>query len=56
MDFDNALWNEIITRDEYDLLVAVDEMAKLMESDCLASSEINEILERVWQFENRKLH
>jgi hypothetical protein len=51
MNFQNALNKNIITQDEFDLLAMVNEHADELETDMLASEKLNEILERVWQWE-----
>lgn len=51
MNFDKALKSNIITQSEYDLLAMINEHAEAMDENMLASEKLNEILERVWQFE-----
>ena len=51
MNFDKALKSNIITQSEYDLLAMINLHAESMDENMLASEKLNEILERVWQWE-----
>ena len=51
MDFDRALSSNIITQAEYDLLLTVDQHIQYLEFDIEVSENLNEILEKVFQFE-----
>jgi hypothetical protein len=51
MNFDLALLQNVITEWEYNLICMVDDSAQFIADDQVASDALNEILERVWQFE-----
>jgi len=51
MNFQLALDSKVISQWEYDLICMVDDNAQFIADDQVASEALNEILERIWQFE-----